>query len=106
MTTVMLSERELSLIRATLGRFPDVTAAILYGSRAKGTAKPTSDIDLALEGVTNEFRAEAIVSELEELPLIAKFDVQALASITHAPLLEHIERVGVRIYERAPGGDL
>lgn len=100
MTTVMLSERELSLIRATLDRFPDVTAAILYGSRARGTAKPTSDIDLALEGVTNEFRAEAIASELEELPIIAKFDVQALAAITHAPLLEHIERVGVRIYER------
>ncbi|MCC6271326.1 MAG: nucleotidyltransferase domain-containing protein, partial [Microbacteriaceae bacterium] len=47
----MLTERELTMIRATLERFPDVSAAILYGSRAKGTAKPTSDIDLALEGI-------------------------------------------------------
>lgn len=100
MTTVMLTERELTMIRATLERFPDVSAAILYGSRAKGTAKPTSDIDLALEGIAKGNRAETIAFELEELPMIAKFDVQALASITHAPLLEHIERVGVRIYER------
>jgi predicted nucleotidyltransferase len=101
MTSVMLSDSELALIRATLERFSDVTGAILFGSRAKGTAKPTSDIDLALEGVTDGLRAEAIASELEELPMIAKFDVQALAVITHAPLLEHIERVGVRIYVRA-----
>ncbi|MBI5167950.1 MAG: nucleotidyltransferase domain-containing protein, partial [Candidatus Eisenbacteria bacterium] len=82
MTHVMLTERELSLIRETLERFPGVHAAILYGSRAKGTAKPTSDIDLALEGEANGFRAEAIAAELEELPMIVKFDVQALAEIT------------------------
>lgn len=103
MTGVVLYEHELSLIRETLGRFPDVSAAILYGSRAKGTAKPTSDIDLALEGVERGVRSAWIAAELEELPMIAKFDVQALADITHAPLLEHIERVGVRIYERAEG---
>ncbi|MBI5168493.1 MAG: nucleotidyltransferase domain-containing protein, partial [Candidatus Eisenbacteria bacterium] len=70
-----------------------------------GTAKPTSDIDLALEGEANGFRAEAIAAELEELPMIVKFDVQALAEITHAPLLDHIARVGVRIYERDSRGD-
>lgn len=101
----MLSERELGLIREALSRFPDVSAAILYGSRAKGTAKPTSDIDLALEGVARGLRSTTIAAELEELPMIAKFDVQALADITHAPLLEHIERVGVRIYERGTDGD-
>lgn len=100
----MLTDRELSLIRATLAKFPDVSGAILYGSRAKGTAKPASDIDLALEGVAKGFRSARIAAELEELPMIAKFDVQALADITHAPLLEHIERVGVRIYERESGG--
>ncbi len=54
----------------------------------------------ALEGVAKGFRSARIAAELEDLPMIAKFDVQALADITHAPLLEHIERVGVRIQER------
>jgi [protein-PII] uridylyltransferase len=42
--------------------------------------------------------AEAIAAELEELPLPYRFDVHALVTITHTPLLEHIERVGQVIY--------
>lgn len=57
----------------------------------------------ALEGVERGLRSARIAAELEELPIVAKFDVQALADITHAPLLEHIERVGVRIHERTDG---
>lgn len=33
-----------------------------------------------------------------ELPLPYRFDVHALAAITHAALLEHIARVGMVIY--------
>ena len=36
--------------------------------------------------------------QLEDLPLPYRFDVHALAAITHAPLLEHISRVGQVIY--------
>jgi predicted nucleotidyltransferase len=93
-----LPPRALDLIRAVLARHPAVTGAILFGSRAKGTAQPGSDIDLALEGIADPLQAEAIASELEELPLPYRFDVKALAAIRHRPLLEHIERVGVRIH--------
>ena len=37
-------------------------------------------------------------SSERELPLPYRFDVQALEQITFAPLLEHIQRVGVVIY--------
>jgi hypothetical protein len=50
MKEVGLSERELALIRGVLSRRPEVSAAILYGPRAKGTPRPESDVDLALEG--------------------------------------------------------
>lgn len=93
-----LTPRELELIRAVLTRHPTVTGAMLFGSRAKGTAGPASDIDLALEGIEDPLQAEAIASELEELPLPYHFDVKALASIRHRPLREHIARVGVRIH--------
>jgi len=93
-----LSSAELDLIRAVLSRYPEITGAILFGSRAKGTAQPASDIDLALEGIDDPLQAEAIAGDLEDLPLPYRFDVQALAVIRHRPLLEHIERVGVRIH--------
>jgi uncharacterized protein len=93
-----LASRELELIRTILGRHPAVTGAILYGSRAKGTAHPASDIDLALEGIEDPLQAEAIARELDELPLPYHFDVKTLSAIQHQPLLDHIARVGVRIH--------
>ncbi len=98
MTPPDLSPHELDLIRSILSRHPAVTGAILFGSRAKGTAHRASDVDLALEGIADPLQAAAIAGELDDLPLPYRFDVKALAAIRHRPLLEHIERVGLRIH--------
>ncbi len=92
-----LAAKELASILTVLGRHPGITGAVLFGSRAKGVAHPASDIDLALEGVDDPLRAEAIASELDELPLPYRFDVKALSTIQSPALREHIARVGVRI---------
>ncbi|MBJ6726864.1 nucleotidyltransferase domain-containing protein [Geomesophilobacter sediminis] len=93
-----LDPHALQLVRGVLARHAEVTGAIVFGSRAKGTARDASDVDLALEGIDDQLTAEAIASELDELPLPYLFDVKALSAIRHRALLEHIERVGVRIY--------
>ena len=93
-----LTDQELDLIRTVFLRHVEVTGALLFGSRAKGTSSHSSDVDLALLGVGSPLLAEAIASELDELPLPYHFDVKALSAIEHQPLREHIERVGVRIY--------
>ena len=98
MTDVALTERELELIRVVLRRHPEVTGALLFGSRAKGIARPASDVDLALLGIDDALLAEAIAGEMDELPLPYHFDVEAFNAIRHQPLREHIERVGVSIY--------
>ncbi|MBI4700453.1 MAG: nucleotidyltransferase domain-containing protein [Deltaproteobacteria bacterium] len=100
MTSIGLTDRELDLIRGVLGRHAEVTGAVLFGSRAKGTAAPGADIDLALLGIADELRAEAIARELDDLPLPYRFDVKAFAAIRHQPLREHIERVGVTVHAR------
>ncbi len=92
-----LSEHEIGLIRGVLKRFPAITEAILFGSRAKGTARRSSDVDLALRGIDNPLLAEEIASELEELPLPYRFDVLALSTIASDELREHIARIGVNI---------
>lgn len=96
-----LSDHELALVRDVLGRHPRVSAAILFGSRAKGTHLPHSDVDLAVAGDLTPLEAETIAGELDELPLPYRFEVQPLARIAHRPLREHIDRVGICIYPAA-----
>ncbi len=98
MKAMGLAQTDLELIRGVLRRHPNVTAAFLFGSRAKGTAIASSDIDLALEGITDPLQAEGIASELDELPLPYHFDVLALSAVSSAQLRGHIERVGIRVY--------
>ena len=43
-----LSQQTVAQITRVLTEFPDVERAVLFGSRAKGTHKRGSDIDLAL----------------------------------------------------------
>jgi predicted nucleotidyltransferase len=98
MTRAPLVASELELVLSVLRQHPEIESATLFGSRAKGTHSDRSDVDLALAGSLGALGAEAIAAELEELPLPYRFDVHALAAITHTPLLEHIERVGKVIY--------
>ena len=95
--TVDLTDHELALIREVLARHSSIAGAIVFGSRAMGTARPESDIDLALEGIDDPLEAQAIANELEELPLPYRFDVTALDAVRIPSLREHIKRVGIRI---------
>jgi len=98
--TMQLSAEEIQLMEPVFGRCSGLTGVLLFGSRAKGCASAESDVDLALEGVDDVLAAEALRGELEALPLPFRFDVQILEQIKHQPLRDHIERVGVRIWER------
>jgi len=100
MTRDPLVASELELVLSVLRQHPEIESAILFGSRAKGTHSERSDVDMALTGSLGALGAEAIAAELEELPLPYRFDVHALAAITHTPLLEHNARVGMVIYRR------
>jgi len=93
-----ISPSELALIISVLRRYPVVRTAWIFGSRAKGIARRESDIDLALDGPVDEPTAARISGDLDELPLPHTFDVVRMDGLTHVPLREHIERVGVRIF--------
>lgn len=69
MNAPALTERELGLINQVFRRHPEILAVRLFGSRAKGTHTPRSDVDLAIWGDVDAIRAEAISAELDETPL-------------------------------------
>ncbi len=70
-----------------------VSHCIIFGSRAKGCNKKTSDIDLAIVG--DERLISYYLNEETTLPYF--FDVINIEKIKNKKLLEHIERVGVKI---------
>ncbi len=98
MTMTTLTPKELAMLRGVFNRHPEITEVRLFGSRAKGTHKLYSDIDLALWGAVNPLQAQSIAAELDELPLPYQYDVQPFDCIKSDPLREHIERVGILLY--------
>lgn len=100
-----LGDQTIERISSVLAKHPVVEKAVLYGSRAKGTHKPGSDIDLTLygEAISSKER-DRILDELDELDLPYLIDLSVFSRLTHAGLRDHIERVGVVFYSRPPGG--
>jgi len=87
-------------IAAVFQRVPSIEKAVVFGSRAKGTHTQYSDVDIALFGEVGLLEVEEVRCELDELPLIYKFDVVAYNRIENVELRGHIDRVGVAVYER------
>ncbi len=88
-------------MNAVFSQYPAVEQVILYGSRAKGTYKRGSDIDLCLvgAGLTMPILLN-IDNALDDLLLPYKIDLSVRAHIDNADLLEHINRVGIAFYRR------
>lgn len=94
-------------IRAVFARYPQVEKAVLYGSRAKGNYKNGSDIDLTLHGEgLNLAVLLKLLDELDDLLLPWMIDLSIFATIDHAELREHVERVGLVFYQRGGVGEL
>jgi len=96
-----LSDATVRKIQAVLAGYPQVEKAVLYGSRAKGTFKPGSDIDLTLCGAELSLSLLArIDTAMDDLLLPYEMDLSLMSSLTHPALLDHIRRVGVVLYEK------
>ncbi len=96
-----LPELTVSTIREILARHPEVERAIIYGSRAKGTYRPGSDIDLTLIGPGLTYHdLVSIMGELEESVIPYTVDVSILDDIEDPAVQDHIKRWGQTFYQR------
>lgn len=68
--------------------------ALLFGSRAKGTAVERSDFDIAVSGVQD---FDSLQEEIEELPTLYSFDIVNLDTCKNDLLLEEIQKYGRKI---------
>lgn len=78
---------------------PEIEKVVIYGSRAKGTYRNGSDIDLAVwtDDHENSYR---IAGDLYDLPTPYKFDVIDYKTLTHEGMKNSIDRDGKLFYQR------
>lgn len=89
----------LSSVHALINLFqtyPEIKQVILYGSRAKGTHRTGSDIDLCLvaPSLTSQQQAN-IETQIDDLLLPWKVDLCLAHQIDNPALRLHIKRVGI-----------
>jgi len=96
-----LSENTVARIAAVLECFPAVESAVLFGSRAKGTHKPGSDIDLALVGASLDWRTVGkIYDALDDRLMPHRFSLIVYDEKTDPAVAAHIGRVGIPLFQR------
>ena len=95
-----LTTAEMQRLVAVLATQPNIEKAIVYGSRAKGTNRKFSDVDLTLVGKNlTHSDLNQVAMRIDDLLLPYEFDLSLYSSLTNENLLEHIKRVGKVIYE-------
>jgi uncharacterized protein len=86
-------------IKKVIRKYPDVNRAVVFGSRANGSYKYNSDIDIAV--FSNNLLMKdlnLLTDELKELNTIFDFDVLNFEKIDKKELLQNIEKDGIEIY--------
>jgi len=92
-----INEQSYKKILEVFKTIPQLEQVVLFGSRARGDYKKTSDIDIAVKfkGVDKKL---ALIGKLEEIDCILKFDVINIEKKSNKKLIENIEKEGIVIY--------
>jgi predicted nucleotidyltransferase len=96
-----LKAETVAQITRVLASYPQVERAVLFGSRAKGTHRRGSDIDLALVGSALDWRVLGRIEDaLDDLLLPYQFSLIICGEKTDPAVAGHIQRVGIPFFER------
>ncbi len=97
-----LQKRDIEYIIRASRELPEIEEVILFGSRAKGTHKKASDVDMAIKGKEiSDKTVKRLSARLnEELPLPYFIDIINYKTIRNQDLIDHIGRVGEEIYRK------
>jgi len=94
-----ISVKELDRLRLVFKAEPLLAEVILYGSRAKGTQRPGSDIDLTLKGTALTTRwLMDLSAKIDDLLLPYEVDLSIFEHIDNPDLIDHIQRVGKVVF--------
>ncbi|MBR6032564.1 MAG: nucleotidyltransferase domain-containing protein [Bacteroidaceae bacterium] len=96
-----LKDEQWIILCNTFAKNPHIEKVILYGSRAKGTYKPFSDVDITLVGKSlSTDDLTDMMNAIDDLLLPYMFDISLYHKLKSPELLDHISRRGIVIYHR------
>ena len=92
-----LTEISYKKIKEVVEKYKEYTFKV-FGSRARGDYKGSSDIDIAVEGNVDKMKQIEIMNEFDLLDMPYMIDIIFICELEKKELIESIEREGV-IYE-------
>ena len=101
MTKIQLEASIIGELKKIFELYPQIESVKLYGSRAMGTAKNNSDIDLVAFGENlDRFVIAEVLLDLNDSDIPYLIDLQSYNEIKNLRLKDHINRIGVVIYNQ------
>jgi predicted nucleotidyltransferase len=102
-----LLDTDIDYILRALKYLDEIEHACIFGSRAMGNFKKGSDVDLVIsgKGVTSEtlYKLDNLLNE--EFPLPYFFDILKYEDVSNEKLKEHIDSIGILIYQKGKTAD-
>lgn len=93
-----LDDSLLSRLKSLFANYPEIEKVILFGSRAKGTFRNGSDIDLAIVA-TSAINFGKLGDDIDQLNSPYLFDLVNYQTIQNPDLVAHIADFGQILYQ-------
>jgi len=94
-------EQLMDKIKMIAFNYPNIYKMILFGSRARGDFRNSSDIDLAIfSKYESSLEVANFTNDIERLDTLFKFDIVFINPLTDEKLLANINKEGIVIMER------
>lgn len=96
-----LKEGIIDEIVKVISKYEEIDKAAIFGSRARGDYKKTSDIDIAIfSSNISSTKLNLLRDDMDILDIIYKFDIVHFESLSKEGIIKNIENEGVIIYSR------
>ncbi len=94
-----LSAQQIETLRRILAPYAErIERVDLFGSRAKGSQRLNSDLDLVVHGTLSEADIDRLWTLFQESNLPFSVDVKSYAHTRYAPLKAHMNSVGKTLF--------
>ncbi len=94
-----LKDKDIECIKNVLKQNTKIDEAIIFGSRAMGTERLGSDIDIALKGNgINQTDINKLNITLDDQPIAYDFDFVIYQQVKTPELAKHIDELGIVFY--------
>jgi predicted nucleotidyltransferase len=96
-----LNDSTIGKINSVFEKYPEVEEVLIYGSRAKGNYRNSSDIDITLKGEKLTAALLSIIeTDIDDLLTPYMFDISIFKELNSPDLEDHINRIGVPFYTK------